>query len=195
MAKTEWYVVQVGTGRELAMCELIERACKAADAERLGDKPLINEVFSPRYRSQYKLQGEWHDEDRLLLPGYVVVVTDNPWELARVLHGVSGLTRILTMGEAFAPLSNDDRSWIERWTTEGDRTIPMSVAYKEGDRVVVTSGPLKGYEAMIVRIKRRQSLAELEIHAGALTIRTTVGLAVLPERSEEGLVGASGETS
>lgn len=185
MRSANWYVIQVETGREHIACEAIERACQVASADASGDYVLLQECFTPSYRTQFKLRGEWHDEKRLLLPGYVVAVTSDPWKLARLLRGVSGLTRILTMGETFVPLSDDDRSWIERWTAEGDRTIPMSVAYKEGDRIVVTEGPLKGMEAMITQIKRRQNLAKIEIHAGAITIRTTVGLAVLPKEASK----------
>ena len=180
-----WYVIQVETGRERAACEAILRACDSVSEHGRARGALLQECFSPRYRTQFKLHGEWHDEERLLLPGYVVAVTADPWELARILHGVSGLTKILTMGETFVPLSDDDRNWIERWTAKGDRVIPMSIAYKEGDKIVVAEGPLKGHEAMITQVKRRQNLAKLEIHVGQMTIRTTVGLAVLPGKAEE----------
>ena len=177
MRKPQWYVVQVETGRENKACDQIARACKGTE--------LISEVFAPRYQTQFKKDGEWHDEERLLLPGYVVVVTTKPWELARVMYNVPGFTRILTQGETYAPLSDDDRQWIERWSTEGDRTIPMSVAYKEGDTLVVTSGPLKGFEFMITRVKRRQSVAEIEMHAGLITVKSQVGLAVLSRQYKE----------
>ena len=180
MRSPDWYVVQVESGREQNACEAIERACERAALVSDDDSPLLKEVFAPCYRARFKLHGEWHDEDRLLLPGYVVAVTEDPWKLARVIRDVLGCTRILTMGETFAPLKDEDRSWIERWTTEGDRTIPMSIAYKEGDRIVVTEGPLKGREGMIIKLRRRLCRAEVEVHAGTLTIRTTVGLAVLP---------------
>ena len=181
MPKPQWYVVQVETAREQQTCELITRACHARDEQKPQSAPLVTEVFTPRYQTQFKKDGEWHDENRLLLPGYVVAVTAKPWELARVMYNVPGFTRILTQGETFAPLSTDDRQWIERWTTEGDRTIPMSVAYKEGDTIEITSGPLKGLEGSIKRIKRRQNLAEIEIHVGNKTFKTTVGLAILPK--------------
>ena len=180
MAKPGWYVVQVETGREQGACEAIERAGRLADGRDAGGGPLVREAFSPRYTSRFKLHGEWRDEERRLLPGYVVVVTEEPWRLAQALRGVPGFTRVLKAGETFAPLKDEDRGWIERWTTEGDRTIPMSVAYKAGDRIVVTEGPLKGREGLIKKVRRRQCLAELEIRAGTMTIRTTVGLAVLP---------------
>lgn len=183
--KPHWYVVQVETGREQKACEAILRACEQEDSQAEGDVPVVREVFSPRYQSRFKLHGKWHDEERQLLPGYVVAVTAEPARLARVLRGVLGFTRILTTGETFAPLKEEDRGWIERWTKEGDRTIPMSIAYKEGDSVVVTSGPLAGREGLIKKIKRRQCVAEIEIHTGAITIRTTIGLAVLPSKPEE----------
>ena len=215
MRDPSWYVIQVQTGREHIACQDILRACEQQasldaaaeqpeaqvpyDHEAMSDEPpeaqaptrpakrvpIITECFSPRYATQVKLHGEWVDEERKLLPGYVVAVTEDPWRLARVLRTVPGFTRILGMGKTFEPLSTDDKSWIERWTREGDRTIPMSIAYKEGDTVVVTEGPLKGNEGMITRIRRRKNLADLEIHAGQLTIRTTVGLAVLPAPQEE----------
>ena len=180
----DWYVIQVQTGREVQTCEEIERVCTegALKDERL--QGLLEECFTPRYITQVKLHGAWMDEERLLLPSYVVAVTRDPWELARVLRGVPSLTKILAMGKTFSPLSYSDRSWIERWTKEGDRIIPMSFAYKEGDAIVVEEGPLKGHEAMIAKVNRRKSLAHLEIHAGAMTIRTTVGLAVLPSKKD-----------
>ncbi len=183
MRGADWYVIQVETGRESVACEAIQRACQVASVDSPSDDTLLHECFAPSYRSQFKRHGEWHDEERLLLPGYVVAVTSDPWRLACVLRGVGSLTKILTMGETFVPLSDNDRGWIERWTAEGDRAIPMSVAYKEGDRIVVAEGPLKGMEAMITQVKRRQNLAKIEIHAGAITIRATVGLAVLPKEA------------
>ena len=184
MRPADWYVIQVQTGREVQTCEEIERVCTegALKDERL--QGLLEECFTPRYITQVKLHGAWMDEERLLLPSYVVAVTRDPWELARVLRGVPSLTKILAMGKTFSPLSYSDRSWIERWTKEGDRIIPMSFAYKEGDAIVVEEGPLKGHEAMITKVNRRKSLAHLEIHAGAMTIRTTVGLAVLPSKKD-----------
>lgn len=183
MRKAEWYVMQVETGREQATCDAVLRACAGVQSMQRGE-PLVSECFAPRYRHRYKLHGQWHDEDCLLLPGYVVAVTSEPWALGRALGRVPGFTRLLTMGETFAPLKDEDRFWIERWTREGDRTIPMSIAHKKGDRVVVAEGPLKGREGMITRVKRRLGLAELEFHVGTVTVRTTVGLAVLPGEDE-----------
>jgi len=181
MRKAGWYVIQVQTGKEQAMCQLIERLCAEADLQSDADGArLLEECFSPRFKTRHKFKGEWQDVEKLLLPGYVIAATTRPDALNLELRKVRELTKLLAVGETFVPLHEDERTWIETFTREGDRTVPMSIAYKEGDTLVVTEGPLKGREALITRVNRRQCLAEVEIHAGQLTIRTTVGLAVLP---------------
>lgn len=158
------------------MCEVITRT--------YTNDGLLDECFSPRYRIRQKREGEWLDGERLLLPGYVVAVTQQPEALARALRSIPEFTRVLTMGETFVPLNTDEQAWIDRWTKEGDRTIPLSVAYKKGDTLVVTEGPLKGNEGMITRVNRRKCLAFLELQVGDKRVVTTVGLAIVP--SEEG---------
>ncbi len=166
------------------MCQTIESACRTATQLSSTGTVYLEECFAPRYATQRKYRGEWVDEERLLLQGYVIAVTNDPWELVRVLRKVPRFTHVLAMGKTLVPLGSDDRAWIERWTRQGDRVIPMSIAYKEGDKIVVTDGPLKDHEAMITRINRRKNLAYLEIHAGAITIHTTVGLGILPQPAE-----------
>lgn len=185
MAKPKWYVVQVTVGREQQMCELIERVVLETNAklEERGTpiEDLLIECFSPHYLTRRKRDGEWHDEQKNLLPGYVVAVTGNPWELGRLLWSVREFTRIVTVGETFVPLQENEKAWIEDWTRKGERTIPMSIAYKQGDAVVVTEGPLKGREGMITKINRRKCLAFIELVVNGKRVTTAVGLAVLPD--------------
>ena len=179
MRHSEWYVVQVQTGREEKACAAIRRiGAEATDAD--ADEPLLEECFSPTYAHRRKLRGEWVEQELPLLPGYVIAVTRDPWRLSRALYATPEFTKFIGMGKTFVPLSADDRSWIEKWTTEGDRTIPISFAYKQGDSIVVTDGPLAGHEGMITKVNRRKRVAHVEIHAGQLTVHTTVGLEVLP---------------
>ena len=89
-SKVTWYVVQVQTGRERAMCELIER---------VAPKCLVRECFTPRYQTQKKFDGEWRDVEQLLLPGYVIVDTSQPDLLMQTLRKIPDFTRLLTMGD------------------------------------------------------------------------------------------------
>lgn len=182
MREPGWYVMQVSSGRERHLCQLIERACAAEDATSDEDGyHLLEECFSPRYRTRLKFHGEWQDAEKPLLPGYVVAVTRHPHALARWLRKVPEFTRLLTMGEEFVPLREEERTWIDEWTTKGDRTVPISIAYRKGDRLVVTEGPLKGHEGMITKIMRKKCQAQVELNVGGKKISTTVGLAVVPE--------------
>ena len=169
-----WYVVQVATGRERAMCELIGR---------VAPKGLVGECFSPRYQTQKKVKGEWLDVECPLLPGYVIVDTAEPELLMQTLRKIPDFTRLLSMGETFVPLDKRDMEWMGAFTQRGRRTVPMSVGVMEGDRVVVTSGPLKGHEALIKSVNRHRSLAILELQICGRTVTTKVGL---------GIVGKSG---
>lgn len=180
MRAPDWYVIQVQAGREAKACEMIQQACQDVAVQADAGK-VLEECFSPSYEFRRKIKGEWVVQKKLLLPGYVIAVTGDPWKLARVLNMIGEFTKLLAMGKTFVPLSADDRSWMERWLTEGDHSIPISIAYKEGDSIVVTDGPLVGHEAMITKVNRRKRIAYLEIHAGQMTIHTTVGLEVLPE--------------
>lgn len=180
MKRTAWYVIQVQVSKEQVVTNKIVRACQTVDHEYRDAKTVLQECFSPRYAYQHKQNGAWIEETMPLLPGYLIAVTEDPWKLLDHLRGVPEFTKLLPTGKTFAPLDEEEKSWIEKWTKEGDRIIPMSYAYKEGDKLVITEGPLKGREALIERVNRRKSVAHLGIHAGVITIHTTVGLNVLP---------------
>lgn len=181
MREAGWYVIQVQTGRELAACRAIDKACQGV---LVGDAPLLKECFSPSFVHRMRSDGTWHDVERLLLPGYVIAVTPDPDRLARRLGRIPEFTKLLAMGEAFVPLRDEEHAWIEKWTTEGDRTIPISIAHRKGDRIEVTDGPLKGREGMITRVIRKRCLAQVELWVNGKRVTAEIGLAVLPEEQE-----------
>lgn len=175
-----WYVIQVQTGHELAMCDLIER--NLASDRGQAARELLDECFSPQFKTRRKYQGEWRDVTKLLLPGYIIAVTAMPAELALRLRRIPEFTRLLNMGETFVPLNDSERGWIDAFTKKGDRVVPMSLAVKDGDTIVVTEGPLRGHEGMIVRVNRRKCLAFLEFQIGGKRITSMVGLGILKKQ-------------
>ena len=180
--KSHWYVVQVRSGAESRMCSQIERACRAHDEVATTEQGRVGlrECFTPRFKTQRKWNGVWQDVELPLLPGYVIADAENPVQLAAAMRSVRDLSKLLAGGETYEYLDEDEHAWLERQTHKGDRVVPMSFARRVGDVVEVTEGPLKGHEGKIVKIDRQNSLAHLEFHAGQLTVRTKVGLAVLP---------------
>lgn len=205
MPRPGWYIVQVETGRERLICRMIDHIFNGVmvAGERVYDtnpfsatattgpapddaQPLIEECFSPTFIHRLKLKGEWVDVEKRLLPGYIIVVTTNPAAVATRLRAVPKFTRLLVQFQEFLPMRADERAWLEEATRPKDRVIPISIAYRKGDTLAITQGPLKGREAMITRVIRKKCLAVVEVHIGNKTITTEVGLAVVPE--EEALV-------
>lgn len=112
------------------MVQRIQAEC----APKLGEPAntdLLYECFTPRFSTQHKIQGTWVNIEKLLLPGYVVAVTSDPYALAIRLARIPELTRIATMGGTFVPLRDDDRMWLGQTTKPNDRVVPMSFAYKD----------------------------------------------------------------
>lgn len=179
--REEWYVVRVESRRERVACSEIEEAARALELREGRGEQILSELFWPRFATQRKSGGEWRRVERPLIPGYVIAATSEPSALARALRLAASPMRVLTFGGAYVPLLAEERAWIESYTGRGERVVPMSVAYKEGDTLVVASGPLKGREATIVRTVRSKNLAHIELHVGGLRIKTVVGLGVLPK--------------
>lgn len=94
---SHWYAIQVTSGKEESTCRLMRRLVPSA---------VLEEVFTPRYETQKKYQGEWRMCQSILFPGYVVAVTPDVDELRLRLRGVPEFTRVLAMGETTCPLTN-----------------------------------------------------------------------------------------
>lgn len=168
--KERWYVIQVQSGKEELLCELILG---------VADRSRVSECFCPSFATQKKIKGEWKNVTQALFPGYVIAVTGNVDELKYSLSRVTGFTRLLKMGESFVPLTFAEKRWLSEYTSKGEREIPMSMGVMEGDKVRVISGPLKGHEAWITSINRRKCLAFIKIDMFGREIETKIGLGVL----------------
>lgn len=169
-----WYVVQVMTGRESRLRELI---CREAGPE------VLIECFIPSFEVQKKIRGTWRVERARLFPGYVFVVTGDIEELKLRLRRVPEFARLLTVGESFVALEASERAWLAAFTTADDRVIPMSMGAVEGDRIVVTQGPLMGREGWIVRVNRRKSLAFIQVEMFGRKIETKIGLGIVRKQA------------
>lgn len=166
----DWYVIQVPTGREETMCQIIQR---------VAGEDILKECFTPRFATEKKIKGRWVPAESLLLPGYVIAVTNDAVALYERLKSVHAFTRLLMSGEAFCPLDRDDRAWLGAFTSEGDRVVPMSMGFMEGDKVVVFSGPLKGREGCITSVNRRKSVAYIELDMCGRRVKTRIGLGIV----------------
>lgn len=124
---------------------------------------LVNEAFVPRYETLRREKGVWVKRFGVLLPGYVVVATQDPAKLKAALSRVPRFTRLLGNDDMFIRLDDREVAFINSFVQPGKRIVRMSTGVIEGDEIIVLDGPLKGRAALIKKIDRHKRLAYLEI--------------------------------
>lgn len=128
-----WYVIQVLSGQEDKACELIN--LHAAGQRSKDNRPVLKECFVPRYQVERKFHGQYRTLTRNLFPGYVIAVTNRVDELNDRLVKIPTFTRMLGSEKSFIPLDRSEKAFINAFTTEKHRTISLSKAVYEGDKV------------------------------------------------------------
>ena len=66
-----WYVIQTKTGQEEPMRQRVE---KMLPDDSYEDCKILYYVKKKKYL------GQWHEERERLLPGYMFLITDNPFQ-------------------------------------------------------------------------------------------------------------------
>lgn len=167
------YVIQVVGGQEAKAAEVISVMAQGA----------VRDCFVPRREVMKRKDGAWLKRIEKLFPGYVFVEADDPLRVRQLLRSIPAFTRLLgSAGDTSVPLTPDEVAWINVHTSAETHVLEMSEGTIEGDRVTVTSGPLKGKEASITRIDRHKRLAwvDMDMFGRKKTIR--VGLEIVAKR-------------
>lgn len=174
MAKSSLYVIQVTGGQEERARGLVLRL--------LPD--VAEDCYTPAFEAMKKIRGEWKLSWSVLFPGYIFVQTSDPAALARRLVSVPAFTRLLGGNDdVFIPLTDEEEAWLNAFTNVETHLVEMSEGVIEGDRVLVTRGPLHGHEAQIARVDRHRRTAELEVHMFGRTKRIKVGLEIVRKQN------------
>lgn len=160
-----WYAVWVRTGQE----EKVLRMCKEI---------LHEQCFLPKYECARKQDGRWIKREEPLFPGYLFFISDDVETLIKELKVVPDFTKVLGDNQEPIALYQHEIDFLQKYTNE-NRVLEMSCGFLEGDRLVVTDGPLKDYQGKIVRIDRHKRLAMLEMEFFGRVVRTKVGVEVV----------------
>lgn len=170
-----WYILFVRAGSENRVVADLKSAFERKSPEFSFD------VFYPEaeqyYRSKkYQILGHRYLK-RPLFPGYVFIETDMPAtsflsEYILLIYRSMDIIRILkdTAGGIALPDGERDRL---NYLFRGKHYLEHSVGYIEGDRIIVTAGPLLGREALIKKINRhnRDALIEMDLFGEKLTLK------------------------
>ncbi len=180
-----WYVIFVRAGHESHEKELIEKIVPPALLQRCV--LLRREVMRGR-------SGVWSKQEEVLLPGYLLALSDDPVKLHEALRDVPGLTKLLGgNGTTFAPLQKTEASFVEMLTADENEVMAMSEGIIEGDAVIVHHGPLKGYEALVRKVDRHKRVAFIEFEMFGRHVVAKTGLEIV--RKFPGQPGRESDTA
>lgn len=167
------FVVQVIGGQEDRAAALIAKLAQGA----------VEDCFVPKREVMHRKSGQWHHTLEKLFPGYVFVQTSAPGQVREALGRVPAFTRMLTSaGDTCLPLTADEVAWINAVTDVDTHVMEISEGVIEGDRVIVTRGPLKGHEALIARIDRHKRLAWMDMNMFGRHRTIRVGLEIVSKK-------------
>lgn len=168
-----WYAVQVETGKE----DDIKDYCI-----NLLENAVYNDIFILRFNHAKKFYGKWHEESKVMFPGYMFIDTETPEQVYEALKKVPVLTKVLGRDkDEFIPIERSKEQLFKEMIND-KHEIEVSVGLIEGDRITITHGPLAGKEAMICKINRHKRTATLDVEMFGEMVGVTVGLEVVEKR-------------
>ena len=151
-----WYIVYVRSASEHIVLNILE--------QRL-DRNFFK-IFIPRFESIFVRKNASRVVTRPLFPGYIFIESvlndlefNNKTKI--IFRSVDSVVRLLKYDENLFAMNIIEKQVLEKLLDE-QYCIRLSYCYKEGDKVVVIKGPLKGLESSIVKInahKRKATLA------------------------------------
>lgn len=147
-----WHAIFVSTGQE-------EKAKKALKTT-FGDEM---KFLVPKRELRERKKGKWHKVKRKLFPGYVLlkgnITTDRYYRMKQIPM----LTKLLRDEDGALKIDEKELKLLKILIDNEDGDIGISTAYKENDKVKVTSGPLVGLEGSIESIDKRKGRAKVRI--------------------------------
>ena len=141
------------------------------------------DVFIPLVERMTKVRGEWVRVMTKLFPSYVFIETDSPGALYMRLKQIKAMTKLLKTGEEITPLYKEEEEYLKN-LQDKEHVVRYSEGYMEGDRLVITSGALRGYEGKIKKLLRHKRLVVLEVPLLGREVEVTLGLGVVEKRQE-----------
>ncbi len=172
MQQSNWYVIQVMTGREKILCrDIIETL----------DKELYEHCFVPMSERQHRKEGKFITIKEPLFPGYIFIISDEIEKVAAAIWRISRFKRILRTGDSFSPMDEGEVR-VYRGLTDENFNISLSKGFIEGDAITVTEGPLKGFEGFIKKIDRHKRMAFIELPFLGKNTRIRIPLEIVDKR-------------
>lgn len=171
MKDTNWYVLFVMGGKEKQICDFLNQECKDW------------KVFIPSIEIIHTKQGKEHIVEKVMFPSYLFIESEmKQKEFQDILKSAkqkkTGIIKELKFDEETPALRDYERDYLEGLLNDQYKVKP-STGYIEHDKVMITDGPLKGYESHITRIDRHKKKAVLSLDLLHKEVNVTVSLEII----------------
>lgn len=170
-----WYVIHTMSGTEQKCVQQCSQYIDPAD---------YVEMFVPQYISKKHFKQEWHDVARTLFPGYIFVDTDRIEPILEGLKKVHQYTKVLRDADAISPITEEEQKFLSDMMDD-QHIVQYSEGFLIGEKVCITSGPLKHYQGCIKTVDRHRRIAKLEIPVFGGMTPVEVGFGAVHRVSQE----------
>ena len=153
----KWYVLQVSTGKETEVRNLLERQ---------GYKVLV-----PLTQKLIRRKGSWHKSLDIVFTGYVFIKLNYSWIDYYNICKCRSVIKILGGGYSPVPLSDNEIMNVRR--LDMLRFI-SNVKFDSNGNMIPLSGILSEFKDCLISIKRRQKRAVIELEIAGEKARITV---------------------
>jgi len=165
-----WYVIFVLTGREYKVEWFLK--------ERL-DADLFT-PFIPLHECIFKKKGIVKKEVKPLFSSYVFIESEMPGQefiksVSNIFRTSNDIIRLLKYSDTEIAMRESERQALLSLSND-DYCIESSTGIKEGSRIYITDGPLKGRESIIKKVDRHKRKAWIEMEFMGEIRLVTVGL-------------------
>jgi transcriptional antiterminator NusG len=141
-------------------------------------------AFIPTREVIFRKNGRNQKEKEPMFPGYVFVETvmsgkeflEKTTSFVRVSDGIM---RVLRYGGTDDIAIRKEEMRILQYLLGDKRCVETSTGFKEGDKIIITAGVLKGHESIIKRVNAHKREATIEIEFMGGMRLSTVGLEII----------------
>jgi transcription termination/antitermination protein NusG len=167
-----WHVLFVRGGHELKIKEKINES--------------DHDAFLPKVTKIFKSKSEMRKEDVLLFKNYVFVkskhdTTEFQKFIQNEIQQLTGFIKLLKHDQETESLYPHEKEFLMKFANK-DHVIKESEGFIEGDKIIITEGPLMGHESMIKKIDRHKRIAQLDIEMFGQQRTITVALEIISKQ-------------
>ena len=165
-----WYVLFIRSGME----------------EKIRDFFLSQglQAFIPKMKVVFRKQGISELVEKTMFPGYLFIESglgqvEMDERIKELRQQKTGIVKLLKFDKEGTPaLRSEEKEYLERLLGK-NKVLEHSTGLIQGNQVIITEGPLQGFESQIVKIDRHKRRAVLELELCGQPTRVSVSLEIV----------------